>query len=642
MAFAAFRAKCDELLPVVESELRQTLAGIETRVSDEMSHAFLTRLYTVLRSFTSATGGKRLRPLSCILAYRLCGGKPEGESRARRAAVALELLHNTTLVHDDIMDEDQTRRGAPTVWKVLLDDRLRDHPAESAEGHNSLIWSSRAGGFAVSHAILAGNVLFGEALRLCSDMPEISAILADAYLCVHHGQVLDMVPRKGAGEQDYIEMCNRKTGWLFRASVLAGATLAGASAEQRQALERFALDSALAFQVQDDIMDIDPTSRKGHARGSDIRQGKATLLALGAIASGAPGAEELARIVAAGGTEDEAAVERAIKLIEQTSLEAVHTRAVGLADKAKSYLRALQWADQSALAFFESMADFFVQRNKTFAKFEPYWLDQQKRPKPSLFRALFGFGLQLVLPLVLPHFVEFLMDRSIPVGTGVAYLLGVCAAALLISFTNNQQVLIANEIGLRARHCLQALVYRKALRKAATALGDQGRCINLISADAHVFVETLPSINNGLVAPFLLAAIAGMLYQAMGWPGLFYGENFSTGQRQLICMARAILRNARILILDEATASVDMHTDILIQKMLRSCFAECTVFTIAHRLHTIMDSSRVMVISEGALAEFDTPTVLLAREGSLFAAMVHATMDEETLGRLVAGDRGLQ
>eukprot|EP00727_Mastigamoeba_balamuthi_P001146 m51a1_g11028 putative multidrug resistance-associated protein 5-like (1011) ;mRNA; f:416046-422054 len=659
-----------------------------------------------------------------------------------------------------------------------------------------------------------------------------------------------------------------------------------------------------------------------------------------------------------------------------------------------------------------------VECQETFEKFEPYWLDQLKLPKPSLFRALFRFlwvrwlgsfvlallsqGLQLVLPLILPHFVEFLMDRSIPVGTGVAYLLGVSAAAFLISFTNNQQVLIVNEIGLRARHCLHGLVYRKALRKAATSLGDQGRCVNLISTDAQVFVETLPFINYGLVAPFLLAVIAGLLYQAIGWLGLFCaglalltfpmsvalsrraavcqrsqknlyifddplsaldmhvgnwvlnecitgflktktrvlvtnhlhyleradkiavmdkgtikffettsrikgslmlkekkeegnvdmkvymkyfasggwvifgfllfgyanrtplgrlisrfsrdtglvdarlpnqmeqymgqtanlfviltticmgtwwmalvlapvvvlyywiqryyrhsgievqrleglsrtpvfvhfdntlsglaciracrcaqrfehkfwsvvnenaraaytlvvckmwfsqrldwvgaliqllalsclvvnrqvgtlnaglvglslanmasitiflstvrynldpfgmasedqiyaaleqvqlkehvlslpekldsrvlenGENFSTGQRQLICMARAILRNARILILDEATASVDMHTDILIQKMLRSFFAGCTVFTIAHRLHTIMDSSRVMVISEGALAEFDAPTALLAREGGLFAAMVHATGDEETLGRLAAGDVGIE
>ncbi|XP_055540741.1 ATP-binding cassette sub-family C member 4-like [Wyeomyia smithii] len=108
------------------------------------------------------------------------------------------------------------------------------------------------------------------------------------------------------------------------------------------------------------------------------------------------------------------------------------------------------------------------------------------------------------------------------------------------------------------------------------------------------------------------------------------GSNFSVGQRQLICLARAILRNNRMLVLDEATANVDPSTDRLIQKTIRFKFADCTVLTIAHRLNTIMDSDRVLVMDAGESVEFGTPYDLLQMPVGIFKDMVLATGPAES------------
>ncbi|KAL7712469.1 Canalicular multispecific organic anion transporter [Entamoeba marina] len=116
------------------------------------------------------------------------------------------------------------------------------------------------------------------------------------------------------------------------------------------------------------------------------------------------------------------------------------------------------------------------------------------------------------------------------------------------------------------------------------------------------------------------------------------GENFSLGERQMICMARALLRNSKVLIMDEATASIDIQTDVLIQEMVRKNFTDCTVLTIAHRLHSIMDSNKVMVFDDGSLKEMDTPLNLIDRETTIFNNLVEQSGVKDELKRLALGD----
>ncbi|NXE31604.1 MRP7 protein, partial [Ptilorrhoa leucosticta] len=102
------------------------------------------------------------------------------------------------------------------------------------------------------------------------------------------------------------------------------------------------------------------------------------------------------------------------------------------------------------------------------------------------------------------------------------------------------------------------------------------------------------------------------------------GKNLSVGQRQLLCLARALLTQAKVLCIDEATASVDQKTDQLLQQTIRQRFADKTVLTIAHRLNTILDSDRVLVMQAGRVAELDSPTRLSQKDGSLFQHLLHS------------------
>uniref|UniRef100_A0A7S2RRY1 ABC transporter domain-containing protein n=1 Tax=Eucampia antarctica TaxID=49252 RepID=A0A7S2RRY1_9STRA len=117
--------------------------------------------------------------------------------------------------------------------------------------------------------------------------------------------------------------------------------------------------------------------------------------------------------------------------------------------------------------------------------------------------------------------------------------------------------------------------------------------------------------------------------ESLDGPVAEYGENLSQGQRQLLCLGRALLKKCRILLLDEATSSVDYETDSNIQRTLREDFLGCTVLTIAHRVNTIMDSDKILVMKDGLVAEFAPPHELLKDKTSIFSDIVNHSQSEQ-------------
>ncbi|CUA78257.1 ABC transporter C family member 2 [Rhizoctonia solani] len=115
------------------------------------------------------------------------------------------------------------------------------------------------------------------------------------------------------------------------------------------------------------------------------------------------------------------------------------------------------------------------------------------------------------------------------------------------------------------------------------------------------------------------------------------GGNFSLGQRQILALARAIVRRSKVLILDEATAAIDHNTDAVIQKSIRTELGDRTLIIVAHRLQTICDADKIMVLEAGNIVEFDSPAALLEKETGAFKSLVDESGDRDALYAMVKG-----
>ena len=234
--------------------LSQLRERIERELVDAVPEIQPRSLYEPIRYFLDI-GGKRLRPILLILSSKAVGGHVD---QTIDAAVAIELLHNFTLVHDDIMDNDHLRRGHSTVhvrW---------DEPV----------------------AILAGDGLIGLAYRQLMKLPSqhlipVCQIFTEGVIEVCEGQAFDkeFESKEDVDLEDYFRMIGKKTGRLITMATQIGAMLGGGSDEEVNILTEYGSIIGTAFQIQDDLLDIMASEEViGKTFGSDVMAGKKTYL----------------------------------------------------------------------------------------------------------------------------------------------------------------------------------------------------------------------------------------------------------------------------------------------------------------------------------------------------------------------------
>ncbi|NOZ57708.1 MAG: polyprenyl synthetase family protein, partial [Calditrichaeota bacterium] len=242
-----------------ETTLTRVRNLVQQRLLELSSKSAPVSFYAPVR-YTLEAGGKRLRPLLVVLSAEAAGGRLE---QAFDCAVAVELMHNFTLVHDDIMDHDSLRRGRPTVH---------------------VKWDEET-------AILAGDGLVALAFRelfRCSSprLQEIGRVFSEGILEVCEGQALDkeFETRASVSREEYFEMIGKKTARLFAVSCEMGALAANAGNDAVHALREFGWNLGLAFQIQDDLLDVvSSASVSGKPQASDVRSRKKTFLFIHAL-----------------------------------------------------------------------------------------------------------------------------------------------------------------------------------------------------------------------------------------------------------------------------------------------------------------------------------------------------------------------
>ena len=284
-------------------------------------------------------GGKRLRPIMAMITCDMVGGD---SVKAISFAAALETIHNFTLVHDDVMDDDDLRHGVDACHTV----------------------------YGLSTAILAGDTLFAYAFEMITDCDIDDYVKADlvknvAYVVrkIAEGQQMDInfEEEETVDAKEYLEMIRLKTSILFGAAAYGGAKIGGTSEEEARELEMMATNVGLGFQIWDDYLDATATEEiLGKPSGSDIRQGKRTLLVIEALnRANASDRGRLIEILDSKNTDEEVA--EAVEIMDRCgALEECHKQANGYLEGARKTLS--NYPESEARQLFEELLEYMVTR----------------------------------------------------------------------------------------------------------------------------------------------------------------------------------------------------------------------------------------------------------------------------------------
>lgn len=282
------------------TETQQQLVSLINERLDKLDLPEQPRsLYEPVR-YTIALGGKRMRPCLTLLACGLCGGDVR---EAVPAATAIELLHNFTLIHDDIMDAADQRRGQPSVVKK---------------------WSA-------STAILSGDVTFAEAIKQLQYYGESDRYTKEQYRSIYdsfieclvtvcEGQAYDLEfeTSEKVTLEEYLGMIKGKTAALLSGALSIGGIIAGTGKEERSLLYQVGQDAGIAFQIQDDLLDAvaDPETF-GKKRGGDIAEGKKTYLSIVSLERGSHEQKQKLRAILASTQNTDAEINQAIEFYRE-------------------------------------------------------------------------------------------------------------------------------------------------------------------------------------------------------------------------------------------------------------------------------------------------------------------------------------
>ena len=293
--------------------------------------------------YLTKAGGKMLRPSLSLITAEAVGGQRDN---ALKAGSAIELIHTFSLIHDDIMDDDDMRRGMPSVHKVWGEDV----------------------------AILAGDTLFSKAFEIIINSdPEKNtpvqinnalATVADACVKICEGQASDMgfEDRFDVSEEEYMEMIFKKTGALIAAATKVGAIMGGASDEVVDAMYEYGRLIGLAFQIQDDYLDLASDEETlGKPIGSDIGKGKMTIIAINGLSSAGDDSEKLLEILKDDNNSQED-IDLAIEILTKCgAIEYARNLALDSVNQAKEVLEILP--DSSSKQVLSDIADFVLERH---------------------------------------------------------------------------------------------------------------------------------------------------------------------------------------------------------------------------------------------------------------------------------------